>query len=122
VGQAVPAASADPAESVAQVVRAGSEVPEGLAVQAGPAASAGQGALVAPADPEGQVESVVQADPAAREALAVQAGPAAGRLPIVRLRVRRGVLAVAPAPRRGPLAVPPRGQTSAGPEARRWAV
>ena len=122
MGQAVPAASADPAESVAQVVRAGSEVPEGLAVQAGPAASAGQGALVAPADPEGQVESVVQADPAPREALAVQAGPAAGRLPIVRRRVRRAVLAAAPVLPQGPLAVLLGGRTSAGQEARPWAA
>ena len=62
----------------------------------------------------GQVGSAVQADPAGRGELAVQADPAVGKRPIVRLRVQRAVLAVAPVLRRG--------RTSAGREARRWAA
>ena len=94
---AVPAASGDQAGSVAQAV------PEGSAVQAGLA---------------GQVGLAVQAGPAGRGELAVQAGPAAGKP----LTVRRGVLAVALARRRGPPTVLVGGRTSAGREARRWAV
>jgi hypothetical protein len=60
----------------------------------------------------------VLADPAGREELAVQAGPGAGKPPIVRL----GVLAVALARRRGPPTVLLVGRTSAGREARPWAV
>ena len=111
--QAVPAASGDQAGSVAQAVPAGSAVPEGSAAQAGLVG------LAAQAVPGGREALAVQVGLGGREALAVQAVPAAGKPPIV----RRGVLAlaVAPAPRRGPLTVLLGGRTSAGREARRWA-
>ena len=71
-----------------------------------------------PAASAGQVGLAVQAGPAGRGELAVQAGPAAGKP----LTVRRGVLAVALARRRGPPTVLLGGRTSAGREARPWAV
>ena len=70
------------------------------------------------ADPGDREALAVLADPAGRGALAVQAGPAAGKP----LTVRRGVLAVALARRRGPPTVLLGGRTSAGREARPWAV
>ena len=123
MAQVVPAAWADPAGSAVRVVPAASAALEGLAVLEGSAAQAGQEALAladlaASADQEALA---AQADPAAsagQEALAAQADPAAGKPPIV----RRGVLAAAPALRRGQLTVPLRGQAQAGREARRWAA
>ena len=87
---------------------AGSAVPEALAAQAVPA---GQAASVVLAVREGLA---VRAVPGGREALAVQAGQA-------ELAVQAGQ-AVVPVRRRAPLAVPLGGRTSAGREARRWAV
>jgi hypothetical protein len=89
-----------------------------LAVLAVLAALAGRVEWAAQAALAGQVALAAQADPAGREALAVQAGPAAGKP----LTVRRGVLAVALARRRGPPTVLLGGRTSAGREARPWAV
>ena len=74
--------------------------------------------LAVQADPGGREALAVRADPAGRGELAVQAGPAAGKP----LTVRRGVLAVALARRRGPPTVLLGGRTSAGREARPWAV
>jgi hypothetical protein len=67
-------------------------------VQAVLAASAGRVGLAARAGQVDQVGLAVQAGPAGRGELAVQADPAAGKP----LTVRRGVLAVALARRRGP--------------------
>ena len=97
--------------------------PGELAVQAGPAALAGragsvaQAAQAALAAPAGRAGSVVQA---AQAALVVQAAQAALAAPAVQT-----VLAdpgAAHARRRGPLPVLLGGRTSAGREARRWAV
>ena len=82
-----------------------------LAVQAGQAALAVQAGQAALAVQAGQAELAAQAGQAA---LAAQAGQA-------ELAVQAGQ-AVAPVRRRGPLAVLLGGRTSAGREARRWAV
>ena len=91
-------------------------------VLAGPGGVGGAGrpggALAVPADPGARWSRWCRPTRRRRGALAVQAGPAAARPPTV----RRGVLAVALAPRRGPLAVPLGGRASAGREARRWAA
>jgi len=105
-------ALADPGGQAASVVLA---VLAASVVLAVPAASGDQAGSVAQAVPEG---SAVQAGLAGQVGLAAQAGPAAGKPPIV----RRGVLAVALARRRGPPTVLVGGRTSAGREARRWAV
>ena len=90
----------------------------GQAVSVAQVALAGQVALAAQADPGGREALAVRADPAGRGELAVQAGPAAGKP----LTVRRDVLAVALARQRGPPTVLVGGRTSAGREARPWAV
>jgi len=81
---------------------------------AAPAALAGQGELAVQADPVAQEELAAPGGLAAQGELAAPAGlAAAGKRPIVRPRVR-------PA---GPVAAVRReGRTSAGREARRWAV
>jgi hypothetical protein len=86
-----------------------------LAVRADPG---GRVALAVRADPGGREVLAVLADRAGRGELAVQAGPAAGKP----LTVRRGVLGVALARRRGPPIVLLGGRTSAGREAPPWAV
>ena len=97
-----------------------------MEVRADPAALAGQGELAVQADPVAQEELAALGGLAAQGELAVLAGlagqgelaapaglAAAGKRPIVRPRVR-------PA---GPVAAVRReGRTSAGREARRWAV
>ena len=132
VDRAVPVASGGRAGSVAQAVRAGSAVPEALAesaVQAGQAALAAQAGQAELAAQAGQAELAVQAGQAAlavqagQAALAAQAGQAelAVQAGQAELAVQAGQ-AVAPVRRRGPLAVLLGGRTSAGREARRWAV
>jgi hypothetical protein len=89
-----------------------------LAVRAGQVDRVGSVGQAVPAASAGQVELAVQAGPAGRGALAVQAGPVAGK-PLI---VRQVVLAVALARRRGLPTVLLGGRTSAGREARPWAV
>ena len=141
-GRAAWADQEDQAASVVLVVREAWEVPEGSADQAASAVQAGQAALVGRAElaalvgPGVRVGSVRQAGPGASEGpegsaalvdpaasadqvgLAVEAASAAGK-PLI---VRQGVLAVALARRRGPPTVLLGGRTSAGREARPWAV
>ena len=102
----------------APAVLAGRAASGGRAVSVVQAGLAGQVALEAPADPGGRAGLAVRADLGGREALAVLAGPAAGKP----LTVRRDVLAVALARWRGPPTVLLGGRTSAGREARPWAV
>ena len=86
-------------------------VPEGLAVRAVPEGSAVQAGL------EGQVGSVVLAVP---EGLAVRVGQ--GELAVQADPVVQAGPAAAPARQRGPPTVLLGGRTSAGREARPWAV
>ena len=102
MAQAVPEALAAPAVRAGQAASVVLAVPEALGAQAGPAA---QGELAVQADPEALAAQAGQAALAAQAVQAVLADPGA-----------------APARRRGPLAVLLGGRTSAGREARRWAV
>ena len=77
----------------------------GLAGRAGSVAQAGPAGLAVQVDPAASAVQAGQAASAVLAGQAVQADPAA-----------------APAPRRGPLTVPLGGRTSAGREARPWAV
>jgi hypothetical protein len=116
-----PAALADRGDQAALVVlavRAGLADRVELAAQAAPVARVGLAARAGQVDQVGSVGQAVLAASAGRGELAVQDGPAAGKP----LTVRRGVLAVALARRRGPPTVLLGGRTSAGREARPWAV